>query len=186
MSEKLGFVLEKKGKPVNGKLSMSKPYLICFYNENIFNSHNIIKSNRNDTPNVNNKDIKMSVKTINNQSFVLRQKNKKINHEKINQILSKKLIYKNGNSFKHDKKKISKNKNNKINEPKLSKNAFHSRIKSFQIDFKNKYFSNNFTKTERSIYDEKTSKNQNISKNKQINNAKEIFNKDCTISKNFY
>ena len=186
MSQKLGLVLEKKGKPVKGKLSKSKPYLICFNNENIFNNHNIIKTNRNDTPNINNKDKKMSVKTQNNKSFVLRPKNKKINHEKINQILSKKLIYKNGNSFKHDKKKISKNKNNKINEPKLSKNAFHSRIKSFQIDFKDKYFSNNFTKTERSIYDEKTSKNQNISKNKQINNAKEIFNKDCTISKNFY
>ena len=186
MSQKLGLVLEKKGKYVKGKSSMSKPYFICFNNENIFNSHNIIKSNRNDTPNINNKDIKMSVKTLNNKSFVLRPKNKKINHEKINQILSKKLIYKNGDSFIHDKKKISKNKNNKINEPKLSKNSFHTRIKSFQIDFKDNYFSNNFKKTERTVYEEKTSKKQNISKKNRINNAKESFNKECIISKNFY
>ena len=186
MSEKFGIGIEKKGNHIKGKSSMSKPYLISFNKENIFNSHNVTKSNRNETPNINGKELRISVKTINNKSFVLRQKNKKINHEKINKIISKKLIYNNGNSFIHDKKKISKNKSNKINESKLSKNPFHSRIKSFQIDFKDKSFSNNFIRTERTMYDEKTSKKQNKSKKNKINNTKESFNKDYTITKNFY
>ena len=185
MSEKMNITIEKKRNHKKGKSSLSKPYLMSFNNDSIFNNHNTTKTKRNETPNIINKDIKMSVKTINNKSFVLRPKHKKVNHEKINNILSKKLLYKNVNSFKKDTKKISKNKNDKLNESK--KNPFHTRIKSFQIDFKDKYFFNNFPITERSNLEEKTSINQNrLKKNRIINNAKESFNKDHTISNNFY
>ena len=187
MSESMNITLERKVKNIKGKSSMSKPYLISFNKENILNSQNITKSNENDTPIKYNKEMKMSVKTVNNKSFVLRPKYRKVNHEKIDKILSKKLIYKSGNSFINNPKKISKNKQNIINDIKKSKNPFHARIKSFQIDFKDKFFANNLNKTERStFYDERTLINKNKSKKNKINNEKEMFNKDYTISKNFY
>ena len=183
----MNVALERKVKNIKGKSSMSKPYLISFNKENILNNNNITKSNGDDTPIKNSKEMKMSVKTVNNKSFVLRPKYRKVNHEKINKILSKKLIYKSGNSFINDSKKISKNKQNKINDIKKSKNPFHERIKSFQIDFKDHYFSNNLIKTERSTnYDERTLIKENKSKKSRVKNIKDIFNKDYTITKNFY
>ena len=164
---------------------MSKPYLISFNNENIFNSHNVTNTNRNNTPIQSVKEQKMSVKIVNNnKSFVLRPKFRKVNHEKNDKNISKKVIYKNGNSFIKDLKKVSQNKNNKINDDKKPKNPFHARIKSFQIDFRDKYYLNNFNKTERSIYDDEKTTIRQTKNNK--NNIKGKINKDCTINKNFY
>ena len=115
MSESMNITLERKVKNIKGKSSMSKPYLISFNKENILNSQNITKSNENDTPIKYNKEMKMSVKTVNNKSFVLRPKYRKVNHEKIDKILSKKLIYKSGNSFINNPKKYLK-----INKIKLT------------------------------------------------------------------
>ena len=90
MSEGINIAL-KKPKHIKGKNSMSKPsYLISFNHENIFSSQNIRKPNTNNTPTKSNKEIKMSVKTLNNKSFVFRPKNKKVNNEKIDKLLSKK------------------------------------------------------------------------------------------------
>ena len=184
MSQSQNMALKKKPKHIKGAISMSKPYLISFNNENIFNSHNVTKSYRNHTPIKSEKEQKMSVKTVNNMSFVLRAKYRKANNEKIDNTISKKLNYKNGNSFIKDLKGVSKNKIYKINGEKGPKNPFHSRIKSFQIDFKDKYFLNNFNKTEKSMYEEKTTVKHN--KINKINNIKENINKDYTIPKNFY
>ena len=162
---------------------MSKPScLISFNNENIFNTQNVLKSKKNNTPTRSNKEFKMSVKTINNKSFVLRPKNKKHN-EKIDKMLSKKLIYNNGKSFNQNVKKISKNKCNKNNPEKKANNPFHARIKSFQIDFKDKNFFTNINKTEKN-YEDKTSKKQNNIKENRINNELEYFHNDYTMTNN--
>ena len=183
MSETINMALKKKPKHIKGKYSMSKPScLISFNNENIFNTQNVLKSNKNNTPTRSNKEFKMSVKTINNKSFVLRPKNKKHN-EKIDKMLSKKLIYNNGKSFIQNVKKISKNKCNKNNPEKKSNNPFHARIKSFQIDFKDKNFFTNINKTEKNNED-KTSKKQNNIKENRVNNELEYIHNDYTMTNN--
>ena len=130
MSEIMDITFEKKGNHIKGKSLISKPYLISCNNENIFNSNNITKTIRNDSTKKSNLDFKMSVKTTNNKSFMLRPKNKKVNLENVNKIISKNLKYNIGNSFIDDEKKTSKIKNNKING-KNSNNPFHTRIRSF-------------------------------------------------------
>ena len=193
MSDGINMAL-KKGKHIKGKLSMPKPsYLISFNNENIFNSQNVEKPNKNNTPTKSNKEIKMSVKTINNKSFVLRPKNKKVNKEKIDKILSKKSIYnkKNGTSFiNKNVKKISNNKCHKNNQEKKKNNPFHTRIKSFHIDYRDKNFFNAINKTENSNIGKTSQKkkispdNNNKNENKQNNNELDYTNNEYAMTNN--
>ena len=187
MSESLKISLKNnKPKHSKGKSTISKPYLISFNHENIFNSHNITKSNRNNTPIKSDNEMKMSVKTINNKSFVLRPKYKKENNPKINQNFSKKVVYKNGNSFISDRKKIIKNKDNKAKQEKNKKNIFHARIKSFQLDFKDKYFLNNINKIGKNGNDEKVSINQKSNEKSIINNRQDNYCKDYSLTNHNY
>jgi len=186
MSESLIPPFKHKSNHIKGKNSVSKPHLISFNHENIFNSHNVTKQNRNNTPTKSDNEIKKSVKTINNKSFVLRPKYRKVNHSKIDKILSKKLIYNNGNSFTFNVKKILKNRDNKVNQDKNKNNPFHSRIKSFQLDFKDKYYLNNFNKTENNIYDDKTMIKLNGNKKNIINRKQDNLYKDYSMTNNIY
>jgi serine/threonine protein phosphatase PrpC len=184
MSEGINIAL-KKPKHIKGKYSMSKPsYLISFNHENIFSSQNIAKPNKNNTPTKSNKEMKMSVKTLNNKSFVLRPKNKKVNNEKIDKLLSKKSIYnnRNGTSFIKNVKKISNNKSNKNNQEKKKNNPFHARIKSFQIDYRDKNFFNTINKTEKNNVEKICQKSTIIHDNNK--NDFDITNNDYTITNN--
>ena len=187
MSETMKINTEKKVNHIKGKSSLSKPYLISFYKENIFNNKCIDKDIENNISIKFNCKEKLPVKTINNRSFVLRPKYKKENYSKNNIILSQKSIYKNESSFIHDHKKCSRSKKIKIGNPKNNSRQFHARIKSLQVDFLNKNFHNNYNKEEKKIYEDKSKTiKQNKIKNNKINNLKDNFSKDYTINKNFY
>ena len=192
MSESSKITLKKRPKHLKGKYSMSKPnHLISFNIENIFNSQNLEKSNKINTPTNTKKELKMSVnklnKKLNNKSFVLRSKNRKEIREKMDKVSSKKIIYKNQKSFINVKKTI-KNKDNEINIDKKGKKSFHSRINSFQVEFKDKFFLNNISKTERnSNYDNTLIKrNKNITKKNDVVNCLENNQNEYTINKNLY
>ena len=152
MSESSNMVLRRNPKHVKGKYSMSKPsYLISIDNENVINNHNVNKSNNNNTSSQNIKETRLSVKGMNNKSFILRPKKVKEINEQFDKISFNKLGYKVGRSFVNSNKKASM-KNNKNNLEKKVQNPIHTRIKSFQVELKDNYFSNNLnsiSKTER-------------------------------------
>lgn len=135
MSESSNMVLRRNPKHVKGKYSMSKPsYLLSIDNEKIINNHNVNKSNNNNTSSQNIKGTKLSVKGMNNKSFILRPKKVKEINEKFDKISFNKLSYKVGKSFVNSNKKTSM-KPNKNNLEKKVQNPIHTRIKSFQVEF---------------------------------------------------
>ena len=184
MSESSNMVLRRNPKHVKGKYSMSKPsYLISIDNENIINNHTINKSNNNNTSSQNIKETKLSVKGMNNKSFVLRTKKVKEINEKFDKISFNKLSYKVGKSFVNSNKKTSM-KPNKNNLEKKVQNPIHTRIKSFQVELKDNYFSNNISKTERNNYKENISTNRNKIKKKKLNELEYTYNEYSTINNN--
>jgi len=176
-------VLRKNPKHVKGKYSMSKPsYLISIDNENSINNHNVNKSNKNNTSSQKIKETRLSVKGMNNKSFVLRPKKVKEINEKFDKISLNKLSYKAGKSFVNSNKKISI-KPNKNNLEKKVQNPIHTRIKSFQVELKDNYFSNNLnniSKTERNNFKENISTNRNKIKRKKLNDLEYTYNEYST------
>jgi len=183
MSESSNMVLRRNPKHVKGKYSMSKPsYLISIDNENVINNHNVNKSNNNNTSSQNIKETRLSVKGMNNKSFVLRPKKVKEINEKFDKISFNKLSYKVGRSFVNSNKKLSMNPN-KNNLEKKVQNPIHTRIKSFQVELKDNYFSNNLnsiSRTERNNYKENISTNRNKIKKKKLNELEYTYNEYST------
>ena len=156
MSESANIKL-KMNKPnhIKGKYSMqSKNCILTINNKKINESFKIKNSSRKNT----NSKNKNAVKNSNNRSFILKPRNKKENNCLNFQI------------FTH--RSISKNKNTKDNKSNYilkieRKNPFHARIRSLQINYKDKDNLYNLNaKTERNNIKEKI----NIKTKNKINN----------------
>ena len=146
----------KMNKPnhIKGKYSMPNKNCILTINNNKINeSFKTKKSSRQNT----NSKSKKSVKNRNNRSFILKPRNKKENNYLNFQISTHRSISKNKNANNHKSNNILKI------ERKI---PFHARIRSFQINYKDKdYLYNHNAKTERNNNKEKI----NINIQKKIN-----------------
>jgi serine/threonine protein phosphatase PrpC len=154
-----------KSKHIKGNYSVSNPSFILTNTNNIISSYqNQKKSNRAKT----NSKKKKSVKKSNNKSFILRRKNNK----EIDDINIKLFAH---NTLSKTKKT---SKNQSKNFFKIErKNPFHARIRSLQINYRDKnylYYNNSANQTHRSNFKEKG----NSSINKKINSFIQRFDEE--------
>ena len=158
-----------KTKHIKGKYSMSIPSVILSYNnKNVSSNQNPKRTNRTKT----NSKNKNSVKKSNNKSFILRRKNNK----EIDDINIKLYAHNSLSKTKKTSKYPSKNFL-KIER----KNPFHARIRSLQINYKDKnylYCNNIIIKTDRSNHKEK---GNSINKNK-INSFIQKFDEENNMN----
>ena len=160
-----------KSKQIKGKLLMSNKNEILSDNKNKIigniesKEFNIIKANS---------KSKQIVKPRNNNSFILKRKNKKDNFNLSFKILTHRSTSKNKNSKNHKFKTILKPER---------KNQFHTRIKSFQFNEQNKdylYKKNHYINNQKNIInkkkrfindetDDNNTKNTKISEQKDLN-----------------
>ena len=141
-----------KSKHVKGNYSMSNPNCILYpkNNKNLIDEKKSRKSSKSKSLS----KTKNSVRPKNNRSFILKPKNKKENIEISMKIVEHRTI---------SKKKKSNNNNAKNFLKVQRKNPFHARIKSLQINYKDKNYLYNINKTERNNYQ---NNNNSIKKNK--------------------
>ena len=161
-----------KSKHVKGKYSTQNPNCILYP----VNNKNLINNNISTKPLIT-KSLSKSKNTINpkcNRSFIIKPKNKNENFEISKSFVKHRTISKNKKSSNNNSKKILKVQR---------KNPFHARIKSFQINYKDKDLYN-ISKTERNNYKENFN-NMTIKKYK-INNIMNKYDEENNSNYNNY